>query len=227
MNEILRMLRDRDAPRVLTTAMIQKLLDQPRATVGRAIRKAIDLELLAPVRQGVFLNNMALPSPKPAEAAGFVRTGAVVSLQTVLGDSAVLNNPTPDVFCVLSMDAPGTDSGAVQSPGGPRFIFRRMAPGRFNAGSVADRYVAGLPYLRATPERALLDWIALGASPHSSTTPPPAHDIDIAMLDGDRMSRLADAMDLREDLERFVDASRASQSPVDDSYAIAGMGMGI
>lgn len=226
-DEILAILRQRHAPRVWTTRMLERALDRPPASVVRAIRRAVESQILIGVRGGIYLNGLAHPVVAAAEAAGFVRTGAVVSLQTVLGDAAVLNNPTPDVTCLLSTDAPSTSSGAVRSLGGPVFSFRRLAPGVLFAGDLADRFEQGLAYLRATPEKALLDWIALGVSPHSTMTPPPPHDMDVDLLDRPRLLRLAHAMGLNTPLAEFLEDARRARDPLDDPYAMAGMGMGL
>jgi len=50
-----------------------------------------------------------------------------------------------------------------------------------------------LGYCRATPERALLDWLYLGHSPVSTLAPPPG-DMDIDLLDRKRLNRLATCM---------------------------------
>lgn len=223
-SDFLQFLRRREAPRVLTTAMIAKATGRPRASVARLIARASDVKLITPVRGGLFLNTLAHPRPRLAEAAGWVRTGAVVSLHTVLGDAGVLNNPTGHVYALLPMDAPTNASSEVRSAGGARFIFRRMPERVLVAGARADRLEAGVAYLRATPEKALLDWLYLGRSPRSTLTDPPAHDIDLDLLDPARLTRLAQAMGLEEVLAQFIE--QADQAQVNQDHPGVGMGMG-
>jgi hypothetical protein len=85
---------------------------------------AAEGKILKPVREGAYLNGMSFPEVALAEAASVIRTGAVVSLQSVLGDAGVLNNPTPDVTCVMATTAPSTSGGTVRSISGPYFSFR-------------------------------------------------------------------------------------------------------
>lgn len=226
-SDFLQFLRKPRAPRVLTTAMIAKATGRPSTSVARLIARAQELTLITQVRSGLFLNALAYPRPRLAEAAGWVRTGAVVSLHTVLGDAGVMNNPTPHVFALLPMDAPTNATGEVRSAAGASFIFRRMPARTLVAGAIEDRLEAGVTYLRATPEKALLDWLYLGRSPRSALTPPPAHDIDIEMLDRERLERLALAMGLSEPLADFINKAAKSEDPNPDSASGAGMGMGL
>ena len=226
-SDFLQFLRKPRAPRVLTTAMIAKATGRPPTSVARLVARAQDLALITPVRNGLFLNALAYPRPRLAEAVGWVRTGAVVSLHTVLGDAGVLNNPTTHVYALIPMNAPTNATGEVRSASGARFIFRRMPARILVAGAIEDRLEAGATYLRATPEKALLDWLYLGRSPRSTLTPPPAHDIDIEMLDRERLERLALAMGLGEPLADFINKVAKSEDPDPDSASGAGMGMGL
>jgi len=61
------------------------------------------------------------------------------------------------------------------------------------AGGVEDRMDLDVLYPRASPEKALLDWIYLGASPRTKLAPPPL-DVDFAGLDKRRLKRLTDRM---------------------------------
>lgn len=61
------------------------------------------------------------------------------------------------------------------------------------AGRLEDVQDLRYAYPRATPERALLDWIYLGASPRSRLAPPPG-DIRLKGMNSVRLGRLAKAM---------------------------------
>jgi hypothetical protein len=61
------------------------------------------------------------------------------------------------------------------------------------AGALADRMDIDVSYARATPEKALLDWIYLGASSRTKLSSPPL-DIDLDKLNLPRLRRLAKAM---------------------------------
>jgi len=58
------------------------------------------------------------------------------------------------------------------------------------AGSLDDRMDPNARYARATPEKALLDWIYLGASPRTKLSSPPL-DTDLDRLNKARLRRLA------------------------------------
>ncbi len=129
-----------------------------------------------------------------ADAIAWFHTDAVVSLNTVLGDSGILNNPTTVVTAVVPIDRgrhpparlgrKATLAGIVHFFGIPRHILQ--------AGKPEDRLEAEEQYehSRATPEKALVDWIYLGSSPRSRRTPPPRDDIGMELLDARRLRRL-------------------------------------
>jgi hypothetical protein len=64
-----------------------------------------------------------------------------------------------------------------------------------HAGDIEDRMDLDFKYLRATPEKALLDWIYLGASARTKISGPP-FDIDADRLQKTPLQRLAKAMNL-------------------------------
>ncbi|MGH2346121.1 MAG: hypothetical protein ACRDG4_12910, partial [Chloroflexota bacterium] len=65
------------------------------------------------------------------------------------------------------------------------------------AGELEDRMDLDVKYPRATPEKALLDWLYLGESPYSRISGPPL-DVEIELLSGSRLRRLARSMELTE-----------------------------
>jgi hypothetical protein len=72
-----------------------------RNTLFRWIREQTESGALRPVTRGLYINQLATPRPTAADAAGFVRAGAIVSLQTVLGEAGVTNNYSDIVTCVV------------------------------------------------------------------------------------------------------------------------------
>src|SRR6266850_627803 len=74
-----------EAPRVLTIPMLAAALADRRKlparnTLFRWVRDQVADGTLRPVTRGLYLNQLAAPRPAAAEAAGFIRTGAIVSL---------------------------------------------------------------------------------------------------------------------------------------------------
>ena len=191
-----------DAPRVLTVPMLAAALSDGRSLPARGtlfnwLRAQRESGVLRPVTRGLYLNQLAEPRPHAAEAAAYVRTGAVVSLQTVLGDAFVSNNYSDIVTCVVPIrDGVAPSSRSVKAE---RIEFRFHAmPIRFldeRAGALEDRLDLDVVYARATPEKALLDWIYLGASPRTKLSGPPL-DIELDKLNMPRLRRLAKAMGL-------------------------------
>jgi hypothetical protein len=171
-------------------------------SIDRWIREATTVGRLQRVVRGMYLNRLAHPPAQACEAAVWLRPGAIVSLQTVLGDSGVWNNFTEWTTAVVPLSSRySTPSlGRTETDAGT-FVFRGIPERILEAGAEKDRLVPKLTYRRATPEAALLHWLYLARSPRSRMSLPPA-DLDFDALDQRRLKRLARAMD-------FTSAMRA------------------
>lgn len=218
------------APRVLTVPMIAAVLADRRKlparnTLFRWIREQAAAGALRPITRGVYLNQLASPLPAAADAATFVRHGAIVSLQTVLGEAGVTNNYPDIVTCLVPQDAERRPSVRPVKANRVEFRFHAM-PARLldaRAGDLEDRMDLDAKYPRATPEKALLDWIYLGASPRTKIATPPL-DIDATRLDKRRLARLAKNMRLSEQLARYLDRKRLfDRDPAVVANAAAGL----
>jgi hypothetical protein len=134
----------------------------------------------------------------------WLRPGAVISLQTVLGDSGVWNNFTDWVTAVVPLGQRyTTPSLGSQETAAGTFVFRGLPEPVLEGGREADRLVSGITYRRATPEAAVLHWLYLSNSPRSRMSPPPL-DVDLGVLDRRRLNRLARVMRLSEPLEKWL-----------------------
>lgn len=200
-----------NAPRVLTVPTISAVLADRRKlparnTLFRWIRQQTEAGALRPITRGVYLNQLASPRPAAADAATFVRHGAIVSLQTVLGEAGVTNNYPDLITCVVPQDAARSPSVRPVKANRVEFRFHAM-PARLldsRAGELEDRIDLDAKYSRATPEKALLDWIYLGASPRTKIAGPPL-DIDAKRLDRRRLARLAKATGLVAALANYLE----------------------
>ena len=203
-------LAEPSALRVLDTASIIQLAknvrrDISRPSVERWIQEALAANRLQRVVRGLFLNRLISPLPQLCEAAVWLRPGAVISLQTVLGDSGVWNNYTPWVTAIVPLSSRYTTPslGRVDTGGGT-FVFRGVSERVLEAGAERDRLITGIGYRRATPEAALLHWLYLSGSPRSDMSTPPL-DLDLAALDLKRLKRLAIGMRLDANLTIWRD----------------------
>ncbi len=214
-SQLKQLLGDTDAPPVLTRDLIKRYSrsansNQPVAASSLTYwqRSMIASDNLKPIQRGLFLNCFRAKPGMLADAIAWFHTDAVVSLNTVLGDSGILNNPTTVVTAVVPIDRgrhpPArlgrkmTQAGIVHFFGIPRHILQ--------AGKSEDRLEAEEQYehLRATPEKALLDWIYLGFSPRSRRTPPPGADLDMELLDFRRLRRLVVATKLEQQFAAWL-----------------------
>jgi len=198
-----RHLSESSAPTVLTLGELSRAANLarndsvPDPTLHAWIRDAVARERLTPVIRGIYLNRFKQPPGRLADAASYVRRDAVVSLHTVLDEAGLLNNPPAYVAAVIPLD-PGPVRprvGRVQTAAGP-MQFHGMPRAMLEAGAVEDRLdLEGQnAHARATPEKALLDWLYLAKSPRSALTPPALHDVEHEMLNKKRLTRLARAM---------------------------------
>ncbi|MDZ7749790.1 MAG: hypothetical protein U5K43_14080 [Halofilum sp. (in: g-proteobacteria)] len=108
----------------------------------------------------------------------------------------MLNNPVRTVTAVVPLDpgAPPPKLGRRDTRAGT-FRFHGMPRRIVEAGAPDDRLEPEetWEHARATPEKALVDWLYLAASPRSRRTPPPRGDLDLDLLDAPRLHRLARA----------------------------------
>ncbi len=147
--------------------------------------------------------------PTAAEAAGFIRTGAIVSLQTVLGEGGITNNFPDVVTSVLPHEGGQVSSVCPVKAADIEFRFHSM-PARLlddRAGKLEDRMDFDVKYPRATPEKALLDWLYLGGSNYTKIAGPPL-DLEFEQLDASRLRRLARSMGLTEELQAWVTSKK-------------------
>ena len=208
------------APALAALAMSAGLNVSPVSLSNTITRFAAELVAEGAFRKmarGLFLNCLASPRPEPAEVASTIREGAVVSLQTVLGDSGVLNNTTHWVTSVCPRSF-GDHGVGDTIAGGVEFTFTGIAPRIILAGDESDR-LDMYPYPRATPEAALIHWLHVGLSPHTKMGMPP-DELDLECFDLDRLDRLADAAGLRAETEEILE--RARRLAGDESSATNG-----
>jgi hypothetical protein len=208
------------ALRVLDTASIIQVAknvrrDTSKASVERWIQEAVAANRLQRVVRGLFLNRLIAPPAQLCEAAVWLRPGAVISLQTVLGDSGVWNNYTPWVTAVVPLSSRYTTPslGRVATSGGT-FVFRGISERILEIGAERDRLVTGVDYRRATPEAALLHWLYLSGSPRSRMSAPPL-DLDLGALDSRKLKRLATAMHLEGGLAIWRDRSVGQEASLE------------
>jgi hypothetical protein len=210
------MLAESSALRVLDTASIIQLAknvrqDISKPSVERWIQETVAADRLRRVVRGLFLNRLIAPPAQLCEAAVWLRPGAVLSLQTVLGDSGVWNNYTEWVTAVVPLSSRyTTPSLGTLETGAGTFVFRGVPERVLETGAEKDRLIAGVGYRRATPEAALLHWLYLSGSPRSRMSPPPL-DLDLGALDLKRLKRLAVGMHLDANLAIWRDRVDAGQ----------------
>jgi hypothetical protein len=180
----------------------------PKSTLSWWIRQAVDAEKLVLVQRGLYLNHFKAIPGRLADTVPLVHKDAVVSLNSVLGDAGVLNNPSNTVTAVVPLDqnSPPPHLGRKSTKAGNLHFFgmpRRV----LQAGKPHDRLepVDKFDHARATPEKALVDWLYLAQSPRSNRTRPPRQDIDFALLKLPRLRRLALLVGLNDELLAWID----------------------
>jgi hypothetical protein len=205
------------ALRVLNTPSIVGMARQVEpslsdSSVERWIQEAVTVQRLQRVVRGLYLNRLVAPPAQLCEAAVWLRPGAVISLQTVLGDSGAWNNYTGWVTALVPLSPRYTTPslGRVETAAGT-FVFRGISESVLESGREDDRLVPGMTYRRATPEAALLHWLCLANSPRSNLSTPPL-DIDVDVLDGGKLKRLARAMKAESLLEEWRIRAESQQA---------------
>jgi hypothetical protein len=190
---------------MIAAAFAHRRKKAARNTVFKWIRDQTEAGVLRHVTRGLYLNQLSRPQPTAAEAAGFVRSGSIVSLQTVLGDAGVTNSYSDIVTSVIPVRGRVAQSSRSVVANGIEYRFHAM-PERLlddEAGDLQDRMDLEVLYPRATTEKALLDWIYLGDSLRTKLALPPL-DIDLECVDKRRLKRLSDRMKLSKQLDEYL-----------------------
>jgi hypothetical protein len=182
--------------------------------VNRFIDALVAAGSLVRAQRNLYVNKMATPSVHPNEAAAVIRKGAIVSLGTVLGEVGVAHNPSRVVSAVIPSTSPqAVDPHRVDNEFG-EYQFLVMREDRMTAGAEQDRLDPASRYARATPERAFCDWLYFASSQvRSRRLSQPPLDFDLSDLDLPRLRRLADVMELSDDLKEWL--HRKAQADAD------------
>lgn len=205
-------LAESGVPRVLTAADFHSLAlrYRPGASTSTARLLAgslVQAGALRRVASGVYLNRRCLPPAELIEMAGRIRAGAVISLQSVLGECGFLNNPSAIVMAVVPTSASKRPNlGEVKTSGGDVFRFYGLAE-RFFPITDEDRwmlYQPGRPCDMFRPEAALLQWLHLAGMKRSTVTAPPT-DVDMGQLDEEHLNTLARRWQLQLELKTWRD----------------------
>ena len=181
-----------------------------RPTFERWLAKACASRRLRKVRNGLFLNAAGNKSVSAGAAAGYVKQSAVPSLAWVLEQDWILNNMGDVITCVVSL-TPGLsvpNLSPVKTPLG-EFRFRALPWHVYELDTldVQDWRDSRFAHPRATPEKALCDWLYLAASPRSPMRPPPL-DLESGRLDAERLRRVARAMSIQQHLHSWLQSKR-------------------
>jgi|APCry1669192752_1035429.scaffolds.fasta_scaffold01452_2 hypothetical protein len=221
------------APHVVTTQDLNAYAEfetgaRPApATVTRMANALTKTGALQRVSRTVYLNKLAGPTVQLAEAAQLIRRGAVVSLAWVLERSGALNNFGDIVTCVVPLVvgmAPPRVGEHKTLAGQFRFYGMPIRIVNCGAAHVEDVQDVRYAYPRATPERALMDWIYLGSSPHSRLPLPPL-DIQLHGMNQPRLKRLSKVMGLESEWAHWYCKWQKRES-TDDVRENASLGLG-
>lgn len=176
----------------------------------RWLQTAVASGRLRKVRSGLFLNAVGDKAVSVGAAAGHIKRSAIPSLSWVLEQDWLLNNFGNVVTCVVPMGAGSPVPNLTRaSTALGEFRFRALPWDMYelNGVDVAEWRDNRYAHPRATPEKALCDWIYLAASPRSTLGPPPL-DMDFDDLKGARLRRLARAMKIEAPLQAWVESKR-------------------
>ncbi len=194
-----------------------------RASLFRTIDRAIANRMFERLCRGVYLNLRRQPKASYADATEYVCPGAIVSLQTVLGDAGVLDNFTTDmVTCVVPRPQEKT---SVTVPRDIRnFTFNVMAaPAALP--EMGFPILTGEGYRRATPELAFCHWLYLSLQPRSEVTSP-SLEIDTGRMAMKKVRAIAEKIGIGHELETWLHRKKLRDAN-DDVQAHAAIRFGI
>lgn len=193
----LQALAQEGAPRAFSFGQLEEWLTErqlalPTRSLSQALAEWAATGALEKLGR-VYLNKNCSPTTTPDEAAPLLRPRAVVSLQRALGLQGVVNNPSRWITAVVPNDA-STKVGRVEI-GEQVFRFASLPASMFipkDHPLYEDSMALGSKHM-ASSEKALIDWMWLASTPRGKPLwpLPPKHDLDLDLLDPDRLLRLA------------------------------------
>ena len=198
-------------PRIFTAAQFHEFVQRYRAGATALTSREVSQQMttagaLRRVSSGVFLNRRASPPAEVAEVASLIRSGAVISMHSVLGECGFLNNPSDVVTAVVPTSATKRPRlGEMSTSAGDRFQFFGVSE-KFFPVSIQDRfelYQPGRFCDTFRPEAALLQWLHLSGMERSAMTAPPV-DVDMSLLDSALLERLSRRWKLEGALEAWI-----------------------
>ena len=203
-----------DAPPVFNRMLLARIARSsnngnriPPASLTRWINHARQRSKMQAIIRGLYLNWFRSRPGQSADAVQYLRRDAVVSLNTVLAEAGVLNNPSHTITAIVPFDRsnPKPKLGRVTTQTGI-FHFFGLPREVLEAGRAEDRIDGDTrwEHIRATPEKALVDWLYLSTSPYSHRTAPNPVDIDMELLDQPRLRRLAKAAGLAPLIDKWI-----------------------
>ncbi|MCA3268136.1 MAG: type IV toxin-antitoxin system AbiEi family antitoxin domain-containing protein [Azospirillum sp.] len=194
-----------------------------RASLFRTIDRAIASGMLERLCRGVYLNLRRRTKAKYADATEYVRPGAVVSLQTVLGDAGLLDNFTTDmVTCVVPRPHERT---SVTVPRGIRNFFFNVMAEPAALPEMGFPILDGEGYKRATPELAFCHWLYLSLQPRSEMTAP-SFEIDMDRMSMKKIRAISEKIGIGNGLKTWL-AGKKTRDASDDVRAHAATRFGI
>ncbi len=218
-NNIMTALASPGAPRVLTSASLRRLISRVNFSDENAAdtitNSLVSVKAIHRVNDGTFLNYLQQPLPSPSEAIRLVIPGGYLSLHTVLGQCGFLNNPSNMYTCVRQANTYSPEGEeellgrrfATNNPA-PLYHVYSMAPGLPSGLDREDHLDAGFSYPRATPERALCDWLYLAKPSVGAFSKGPPYDSDVSALNMERLQKIADYLGVRKELESWLDINQ-------------------
>ena len=196
------------ARRIFTAGELLDFVREYRPTASASTARSTADMLVAAgalrrVSSGVFLNRRSSPPAEMVEVAHHIRSGAVISMNSVLGKCGFLNN-TPDeqVTAVLPTSAAKRPKlGELVTSTGDRFRFFGLAEKFFptNSDERFEMLQPGSQCETFRPEAALLQWLHLAGMERSKLTAPPV-DVDMSALDEELLGKLAKQWELEPEL---------------------------
>lgn len=209
--ELNKLLSNNEKLRVFNRSQLIEVMENnnlkvPLRTLLRQIQVLEESNIIQRIYSGIYINKIQQnPIVQNQEVLNVLRPNAILSLNYVLGNSGVLNNPTFFFTAVLPTSS-NKSQNEIKLDDGNYINLAYLNDDFFNEDILKISLQKYSKVPMATPEKAIIDLLYLNSSARGNKrwSLPPLQDWDISSLNMDKLNLIAEKLNMTEQVNNFI-----------------------